>query len=198
MKNLHVQVGPGLERHWSVLQCLFFDKKSTENPWISVSQCLSTEHKFWIALKISTSRKISTGRNSVTFLTLPGTIWSMDPGLTFFIFIQARIFSFLSRRTKSTSPLCMDLRFRIFVGEPEDERGPVLVTDRKSSPQRSNHHMHQPIMESLDREVPCCLWRESLNQVKVTSRPRPYSEWLMQIHYQKGAFFVHRERNRRK
>ena len=192
MKTIHVQVGPGLERHWSVLQCLFFDKKALKI--LSVSQCLSAEHKFWIALKISTS----TDRNSVTFPTLPGTTWSMDRGLTFFIFIQARIFSFLSRRTKSTSSLCIDLRFRIFVGEPEDERGPVLVTDRKSSPQRSNHHMHQPIMESLDREVPCCLWRESLNQVKVTSRPRPYSELLMKIPNQKGAFFVHCERNRRK
>ena len=92
--------------------------------------------------------------NSVTFPTLPGTTWSMDRGLTFSSSYKPG-FSLFSRDEQKVHR--MDLRFRIFVGEPEDERGPVLVTDRKSSPQRSNHHMHQPIMESLDREVPCCL-----------------------------------------
>ena len=57
----------------------------------------------------------------------PRTSWSLDPGLTFFIFIRAMIFSFLhlSQFFLKNAPLAiliMNLD-SIFVGEPEDERG---------------------------------------------------------------------------
>ena len=183
MKNLHDQVGPELEGTGQCFSAYFFDKKHwkslnrIENPW--------SHWKLALALTVIQSH----------FQLCLGLRGPWTPDLLFSSSYKPG-FSLFSRDEQKVHR--MDLRFRIFVGEPEDERGPVLVTDRKSSPQRSNHHMHQPIMESLDREVPCCLWRESLNQVKVTSRPRPYSEWLMKIHNQKGVFFVHRERNRRK
>ena len=68
--------------------------------------------------------------------------WSVDPGLNFSIFTTQIahimhghdfLFSLASNKNYIFTYASKDLRlrFRIFVGEPEDGRGPVLVTGRK-------------------------------------------------------------------
>ena len=62
----------------------------------------------------------------------PKTTWSLDLGLTFYVHLHtSHDFLFSLATDKNASFLLLHLRLKIFVGEPEDGRGPVLVTVSK-------------------------------------------------------------------